>query len=61
MVSNVTTRCQPTVAAINITLFSYDGVLHLGVNLDARAVTNPSLLVDCLRSGLDATLALTAD
>ncbi len=48
-------------AAINITLFSYDGVLHLGVNLDAKAVTDPSLLVDCLQSGLDATLALTAD
>jgi diacylglycerol O-acyltransferase len=48
-------------AAINITLFSYNGVLHLGVNLDARAVTDPSLLVDCLRSGLDATLALAAD
>ncbi len=48
-------------AAINITLFSYDGVLHLGVNLDARAVTDPSLLLDCLQSGLDATLALTPD
>jgi diacylglycerol O-acyltransferase len=48
-------------AAINVTLFSYDGVLHLGVNLDARAVTDPSLLVDCLRSGLDATLALATD
>ena len=48
-------------AAINITLFSYDGVLHLGLNLDTRAVTDPSLLVDCLRAGLDATLALTAD
>jgi diacylglycerol O-acyltransferase len=45
-------------AAINITLFSYDGTLHLGVNLDAKAVTDPSFLVECLRSGLDATLAL---
>jgi diacylglycerol O-acyltransferase len=48
-------------AAINITLFSYDGVLHLGINLDARAVSDPSLLVDCLQSGLDATMALTAN
>lgn len=48
-------------AAINITLFSYDGMLHLGVNLDARAVTDPTLLVDCVQSGIDATLALAAD
>jgi len=48
-------------AAINITLFSYDGVLHLGLNLDARAVTDPARFVDCLQSGIDATLALAAD
>ena len=47
-------------AAINITLFSYDGVLHLGINLDTKAITDPSLFGDCLQSGLDATLALTS-
>jgi diacylglycerol O-acyltransferase len=47
-------------AAINITLFSYDGVLHLGINLDAKAITDPLLLVECLRLGLDATLELTS-
>ena len=28
MVSNVTTRCQPTVAAINITLYSRCSAFH---------------------------------
>ncbi|MGK0276299.1 MAG: diacylglycerol O-acyltransferase [Ilumatobacter sp.] len=45
-------------AAINITLFSYDGVVHLGINLDAKAITDPLLFVECLRLGLDATLEL---
>ncbi len=47
-------------AAVNITLFSYDGVLHLGVNLDAKAVDDRPEFMACLRAGIDATLALGA-
>lgn len=48
-------------SAANITLFSYDGVLHLGVNLDAKAITDRSLFVECLQAGFDATLTLASD
>lgn len=48
-------------SAANITLFSYDGVLHVGLNLDAKAITDPACFVECLRAGFDATLALGSD
>jgi WS/DGAT/MGAT family acyltransferase len=48
----------PAGAAVNITLFSYDGICHLGVNADRSAVTDPELLVECLKKGLDEMLAL---
>ncbi len=38
-------------SAINITLFSYDGMLHVGVNVDQAAVTDPDRFTVCLRSG----------
>jgi diacylglycerol O-acyltransferase len=48
-------------AAINITLFSYDGTVHLGVNSDRAAVTDDQLFVRCLRAAVDDTVALSTD
>jgi WS/DGAT/MGAT family acyltransferase len=45
-------------AAINITLFSYDGNVHLGVNCDRAAVRDLALLERCLRAAIDDTVAL---
>jgi WS/DGAT/MGAT family acyltransferase len=47
-------------AAINITLFSYDGTVHLGVNADRAAVVDHELFIRCLRAAIDDTLALAA-
>lgn len=49
----------PAGAAINITLFSYDGTVHLGVNADRAAVTDHELFTRCLRAALDDTVALS--
>ena len=38
--------------AVNITLFSYDGRLQIGVNTDAAAVEDPELFVACLEKGI---------
>jgi len=46
-------------AAINITLFSYDGTVHLGVNSDRAAVADLDLLTRCLRAAIDDTVALS--
>ncbi len=48
-------------AAINITLFSYDGTVHLGVNSDRAAVVDYDLFARCLRSAIDDTVALATD
>jgi WS/DGAT/MGAT family acyltransferase len=45
-------------AAINITAFSYDGVMHIGINMDPAAVSQPKLLVECLMSGFEEVLAI---
>jgi WS/DGAT/MGAT family acyltransferase len=45
-------------AAINITLFSYDGTVHLGVNSDRAAVGDHELFARCLRDAIDDTLAV---
>ena len=47
-------------AAINITLFSYDGHVHLGINSDRAAVVDPDLLTRCVCEALEATLSLAA-
>lgn len=47
-------------AAINITLFTYDGTGHLGITTDRAAVEHERLL-DCLQSALDDLLALADD
>ncbi len=46
-------------AAINITLFSYDGAVHLGVNSDRAAVGDHALFTRCLRAAIDDTVALS--
>ena len=46
-------------AAINITLFSYDGSVHLGVNSDRAAVGDHELFARCLRAAIDDTIALS--
>ena len=45
-------------AAANVTCFSYDGNVHISVNVDTAAVTDPALFVECLRKGLDEVLAV---
>jgi diacylglycerol O-acyltransferase / wax synthase len=46
-------------AAINITLFSYDGAVYLGVNSDRAAVGDHALFTRCLRAAIDDTVALS--
>ena len=49
----------PTIgAALNVTLMSYCGTCHLGVNVDTGAVPDPEVLMDCLREGFDEVLAV---
>ena len=45
-------------AALNVTLFSYDGDVHVGINCDAAAVTDPDRMAECLEAGVDEMLAL---
>ena len=45
-------------AALNVTCFSYDGDLGIGVNMDPAAVTEPALFVECLRKGIDEVLSV---
>ena len=45
-------------AAINVTLFSYDGSAHIAINTDRGAVPDPEVLRDCLRAGLDEVIAV---
>ena len=45
-------------AATNVTLFSYDGELQLGINTDRAAIPDPEVFVDCLRAGLVEVLAV---
>jgi WS/DGAT/MGAT family acyltransferase len=45
-------------AAVNVTLFSYDGQLQLGINSDRRAVSDPERLRECLAAGIAEVAAL---
>jgi WS/DGAT/MGAT family acyltransferase len=47
-----------TGAAANLTLLSYLDDLHIGVNVDPAAVTEPDRLVAALRAGWDEILAV---
>ncbi len=48
-------------AAINVTLFSYDGMLDIGVNSDRAAVTEPDRLAALIEKGLGRVVALGAE
>jgi hypothetical protein len=41
-----------------VTAFSYDGVMHIGINMDPAAVSDPKLLVESLKSGFEEILAV---
>ena len=47
-----------TGAAVNVALFSYLDDLHIGINMDPAAVTEPDRLMAALRAGWDDVLAL---
>ena len=42
----------PAGAAVNITLFSYDGTCHVGINADRAAVEAPELLRECIEKSM---------
>ncbi len=44
--------------ALNVTCFSYDGEVAVGINADPAAVTDPGLLVECMRKGFDEVFAV---
>ena len=44
-------------AAANVTLFSYDGHVHVGINCDQAAVPDSERLTECLEAGVDEVLA----
>ena len=46
--------------AMMIAMLSHNGRCCIGINSDSAAVTEPELLVACLREGLDEVLALAA-
>jgi diacylglycerol O-acyltransferase / wax synthase len=49
----------PTIgAALNVTLMSYCDTCYVGVNIDTGAISDPDVLMDCLRNGFDEVLAV---
>jgi WS/DGAT/MGAT family acyltransferase len=48
-------------SAVNVTLFTYDGTVYLGITTDRAAVSDPDLFVRCMREALDETLALATE
>ncbi|MGH7342397.1 MAG: WS/DGAT domain-containing protein, partial [Candidatus Rokuibacteriota bacterium] len=45
-------------AAINVTLFSYNGSAFIAVNSDRGAVPDPEVLRECLQAGLEEVIAV---
>lgn len=45
-------------SAANITLMSYRGVCHIGINTDTAAVPDTDVFIECLREGFEEVLAL---
>jgi WS/DGAT/MGAT family acyltransferase len=45
-------------AGANFTVFSYAGTLYVGANLDPAAVTDPALLLECMKKSAAELLAL---
>ena len=46
-------------AAVNVTLFSYDGQLQLGISSDRLAVPDPDRLCASFQEGIDEVLAVS--
>ncbi len=52
----------PTIgAAMNATLFSYNGSCCIGITVDTTAVPDHELLVECLKEGVAEVIAATGD
>jgi diacylglycerol O-acyltransferase len=47
--------------AVNVTMLSYDGTAHVGINVDLDAVTEFDTFVRCLREGFDEVVAAAAE
>lgn len=47
-------------SALNVTLMSYDGTCCIGVNMDAAAVSDPDVMLECLRAGFAEVCDLAA-
>ncbi|MDJ0867585.1 MAG: wax ester/triacylglycerol synthase family O-acyltransferase [Myxococcota bacterium] len=45
-------------AGANLTVFSYNGTMHVGINTDPAAVEDPALLLECMRKAFDEVLAV---
>ena len=45
-------------ASVNVTAFSYDGVMHIGINMDPAAVSDPKRLVESMKSGFEEVLSV---
>ncbi len=50
----------PAGAALNVTAFSYDGTVHLGVTIDTASVTDRELFLECLDQTLDELIGSRA-
>lgn len=48
----------PAGAALNITVFSYDGTVNLGITADEAAVTDRALFLRCVDEAIDDLLEL---
>ena len=46
-------------AAANVTLFSYDGTIQMGINTDPAAVQDPDVFVACIQKGLAEILSVS--
>lgn len=45
-------------ASVNLTVFSYDGTMHLGINSDPAAIPDPELLLECVQKSFDEVLSV---
>jgi len=48
-------------SAVNVTLFSYDGAVHLGVTTDRAAIPDHDRFMSCLSAAVDELISLAAD
>jgi WS/DGAT/MGAT family acyltransferase len=47
-------------ASANITVFSYNGTMHVGINTDPVAIPDPGLLCECMRKSFDEVLTVVS-